>query len=78
MQDVVPPHARATAVGMMTMIGFLGAGITPLAVARIGDKFGMEAGIVAMAALYFVAVAVLLMMRKACGRAVIANEQAIA
>ena len=49
MQDVVPPHARATAVGMMTMIGFFGAGITPLMVARIGDTFGMQAGIVAMA-----------------------------
>lgn len=78
MQDVVPPHARATAVGMMTMVGFMGAGTTPLLVAAIGDAFGMEAGIVAMAALYFVAVAILLAMRASSRRAVIANEQAIA
>ena len=78
MQDVVPPHARATAVGMMTMIGFFGAGATPLIVARIGDGFGMGAGIVAMAALYFVAVAILLLMQAPTRRAVIANEQAIA
>jgi len=49
MQDVVPPQARATAVGMMTMIGFLGAGITPILVAWIGESFGMGSGIVAMA-----------------------------
>lgn len=73
MQDVVPPHARATAVGMMTMIGFFGAGITPLAVARIGDSFGMQAGIVAMAVLYFIAVVILLAMRATTRRAVIAN-----
>lgn len=75
MHDVVPPHARATAVGMMTMIGFFGAGITPLVVARIGDGFGMGAGIAAMAGLYFIAVAVLLLMRKSQRRAVIANAQ---
>ena len=73
MQDVVPPHARATAVGMMTMIGFFGAGITPLLVARIGDYFGMQAGIVAMAALYFVAAAILLATRASTHRAVAAN-----
>lgn len=78
MQDVVPPHARATAVGMMTMIGFFGAGLTPLIVARIGDSLGMGAGIVAMAALYAVAVVILLAMREPTRQAVIANEQAIA
>lgn len=73
MQDVVPPHARATAVGLMTMIGFIGAGLTPLVVARIGDGFGMAAGIVAMAALYAAAVAILLAMQGATRRAVDAN-----
>ena len=75
MQDVVPPHARATAVGMMTMIGFLGAGITPLMVAGIGEAFGMKAGIVAMAGLYFVAVAILIAMQGMTRRAVLANAQ---
>ncbi|CAM3212103.1 MFS transporter [Sphingomonas antarctica] len=75
MQDVVPPHARATAVGMMTMIGFFGAGITPLMVSGIADAAGMGAGIVAMAALYFVAVVILLMTRTSSRRAVLANAQ---
>lgn len=75
MQDVVPPHARATAVGMMTMIGFFGAGATPLIVAWIGGVAGMQAGIVAMAALYLAAVAILLAMRGATRRAIAANAQ---
>lgn len=77
MQDVVPPHARATAVGMMTMIGFLGAGITPLMVAGFGEAFGMKAGIVAMAGLYFVAVAILIAMQGITRRAVLANAQTV-
>ena len=78
MQDVVPPRARATAVGMMTMIGFIGAGITPIFVARAADTLGMGGGIAAMAALYFVAVALILAMSSVTGRAVRANAQAIA
>ena len=78
MQDVVPRHARATAVGMMTMIGFMGAGATPLIVAGIGGAMGMEAGLVAMAGLYFAAVVLLLATRGSARRAVVANGQAIA
>jgi MFS family permease len=77
MHDVVPPHARATAVGMMTMIGFFGAGLTPLMVAKIGDAFGMRAGIVAMAALYFTAVLILLTMQRSTRRAVLANSHEV-
>jgi MFS family permease len=73
MQDVVPPHARATAVGMMTMIGFFGAGVTPLLVSAIADAAGMGAGIAAMAGLYFIAVIVLILGRPASRRAVLAN-----
>jgi len=75
MQDVVPPDARATAVGMMTMIGFIGAGITPIFVAQAGERLGMAGGIVSLAALYFVAVAVILAMRGPTRRAAIANAQ---
>lgn len=78
MQDVVPAQARATAVGLMTMIGFIGAGLTPLMVARVGDAFGMGAGIVAMAGLYAAAVALLLLALPAVRRAVVANGEAIA
>lgn len=75
MQDVVPPHARATAVGLMTMIGFLGAGATPLIVAKIGDRFGMGSGIVAMAGLYAIAVIILIVTRGRTRRCVAANQQ---
>jgi MFS family permease len=77
MHDVVPPHARATAVGMMTMIGFFGAGLTPLIVAGIGEALGMRAGIVAMAGLYFTAVLILLAMRATTRRAVLANAREV-
>lgn len=77
MHDVVPPHARATAVGMMTMIGFFGAGATPLIVAGIGEAFGMRAGIVAMAGLYVVAVIILLSMQGPTRRAVLANAHEV-
>jgi MFS family permease len=77
MHDVVPPHARATAVGMMTMIGFFGAGLTPLMVAKIGDAFGMRAGIVAMAGLYFTAVIILIAMRATTRRAIVANAREV-
>lgn len=77
MQDVVPPHARATAVGMMTMIGFIGAGITPILVAWIGESFGMGSGIVAMAGLYALAVILLLATRLQARRGVAANQEVI-
>ena len=77
MHDVVPPLARATAVGMMTMIGFFGAGATPLIVAGIGEAFGMRAGIVAMAGLYVVAVIILLAMQGPTRRAVLANAHEV-
>ncbi len=74
MHDVVPPEARATAVGMMTMIGFIGAGITPIFVAQAAEHFGMAAGMTSLAGLYFVAVAILFAMRGSIHRAVIANS----
>jgi MFS family permease len=76
MHDVVPPQARATAVGMMTMIGFFGAGITPIFVAQASEHFGMAAGMTSLAALYFVAVAILFAMRGSIHRAVLANREA--
>jgi MFS family permease len=63
MHDVVPPEARATAVGLMTMMGFFGAGATPILVAQAGDHYGMGVGITLLAILYLVAVALLLATR---------------
>lgn len=73
MHDVVPPHARATAVGAMTMIGFFGAGITPFIVAGASEEFGMAAGMTSLASFYVVAVVLLIAMRGSIARAVAAN-----
>jgi len=73
MHDVVPPHARATAVGAMTMIGFFGAGITPIFVAQASERFGLAAGMAALAVLYALAVVIILAMQPAIRRAVAAN-----
>jgi nitrate/nitrite transporter NarK len=78
MHDVVPPHARATAVGMMTMIGFFGAGLTPIFVAKASESFGMAAGMTSLAALYFIAVVIMFAMRESTRRAVIANAHEVA
>jgi MFS family permease len=71
MHDVVPPRARATAVGLMTMLGFLGAGLMPLLVAQSSSYFGMAAGLASLAGLYFIAVAILLTTRGPTRAAVI-------
>ncbi|MDB6088828.1 MAG: transporter [Gammaproteobacteria bacterium] len=75
MHDVVPPEARATAVGLMTMIGFFGAGITPIFVAKAAERFGMAAGITSLTVLYFIAVAILLATRAVTRRTVLETRQ---
>ncbi|MBV8686616.1 MAG: MFS transporter [Alphaproteobacteria bacterium] len=75
MHDVMPPHARATAVGMMTMLGFVGAGLTPIIVPRIAQSYGMAGGMTSVAGLYFLAVAILFLMRGPTRRAVLANSR---
>lgn len=78
MQDVVPPHARATAVGLMTTCGFVGAGFAPLAISALSAHFGMAGAFSSFAAFYALAVVILLATLPSTRRAVIANEQAIA
>jgi MFS family permease len=63
MHDVMPREARASAVGLMTMCGFIGAGLTPLFVAKAAKTFGMAAGMTSLCILYFVAVGILLATR---------------
>jgi MFS family permease len=75
MHDVVPPAARATAVGMMTLCGFIGAGLTPIFVAQAAKDFGMAAGMTSLAGLYVVAVLLLLATRGSTRRAVLANAK---
>jgi sugar phosphate permease len=59
MHDVVPDAARATAAGLMTMSGFLGAGISTVLLPALAVHTGLAAGFAMMAALYLVGVAVL-------------------
>lgn len=75
MHDVVPREARATAVGLMTMLGFIGAGLAPLFVARVSEVLGMAVGLASLAFFYFAAVALLLATRSRTGRAVAAIRQ---
>jgi MFS family permease len=78
LQDVVPPHARATAVGLLTTCGFIGAGLAPLFVARASGALGMGAALGSLAALYALAVVIILVTRASTRRAVIANATVIA
>jgi MFS family permease len=78
MQDVVPPHARATAVGLMTTCGFIGAGIAPLFVASASSVLGMGAALGSLSVLYGVAAIMILGSRSSVRRAVLANSREIA
>lgn len=59
MHDVIPDEARATAAGLMTMMGFLGAGISTVALPAIAVHTGLAAGFGMMAGLYVLAVMLL-------------------
>jgi MFS family permease len=76
MHDVVPSEARASAVGLMTMSGFIGAGLTPLFVAMASRVWGMAAGLTSLAALYFIAVIILLAIRGTTRRVVLETRRA--
>jgi MFS family permease len=75
MHDVVPPEARATAVGLMTMVGFCGAGLTPIFVAQASEAFGMAAAMTSMSILFFLAVVLLLATRASTRRTVLKTRQ---
>jgi MFS family permease len=57
--DVVKPARRATALGLMNSIGWLGGSAAPIAVAAAADRWGMSAAISATSAVYL-AIALLL------------------
>jgi MFS family permease len=50
--DVVPARRRATAQGLMNAVGWLGAGVAPVAVAAASEQFGMAACLSATSAIY--------------------------
>ena len=49
MHEVVPPTARATAVGLMTLVGFCGAGLAPIGVAQASEWIGMAPAMTSLA-----------------------------
>ena len=69
MHDVVPAPARGTAVGLMTTLGFVGGGLSPLLVAWASGRFGMAAGMASLAIAYFIAVVALLALMPVARRA---------
>jgi MFS family permease len=52
--DVVPPAHRATALGLMNSIGWLGGGAAPVAIGVMSESFGMSRSIAATSAIYLV------------------------
>ena len=55
LHDVVPPERRATAVGVMNCIGWLGGGVAPVAMASASGVWGMGMCLSATSAVYAVA-----------------------
>jgi MFS family permease len=54
LHDVVPIARRATAVGAMNAVGWVGGGIAPVAIAIAAQRFGMSASISAGSIIYLV------------------------
>jgi predicted MFS family arabinose efflux permease len=52
LHDVVPPQRRATAVGVVNSIGWLGAGTATVTIAIASQRFGMSACISATSLIY--------------------------
>ena len=62
LHDVVPQSRRATAVGIMNALGWLGGGIAPVAIVSASQHFGMSACLSAISGL----LAILLSIGVAC------------
>jgi MFS family permease len=54
LHDVVPTARRATAVGAMNAVGWVGGGIAPIAIAIASQRFGMSASISASSVIYLI------------------------
>jgi MFS family permease len=52
--DVVAPANRATALGVMNSIGWLGGGLAPVAIGLMSESIGMSRSIAATSAIYLV------------------------
>lgn len=52
--DVVPPRYRASALGFMNSLGWLGGGVAPVAIGYLSQRYGMSGSISATSGIYFV------------------------
>ena len=59
LHDVVPPERRASAVGFMNSLGWIGGGVAPVAIAAASERFGMSACISANSVIYLLVAALL-------------------
>lgn len=59
LHDIVPPERRATAVGVVNSIGWLGAGTATVTIAAVSQRFGMSTCISATSLIYLVMATVL-------------------
>jgi MFS family permease len=75
MHDVVPPAARATAVGLMTLVGFCGAGLSPIAVAQVSGWIGMAPAMTSLAFLYLAAAVLLIATRSSTRQAILETRE---
>ena len=71
MHDVVPPTARATAVGLMTLIGFCGAGLSPIVVAQASSWIGMAPAMTSLAFLYLAGAGLVMATREPTRRRIL-------
>jgi MFS family permease len=71
MHDVVPPAARATAVGLMTLVGFCGAGLAPIAVAQLSGRIGMAPAMTWLAFLYLAGAGLVMATREPTRRRIL-------
>jgi len=54
LHDVVPAERRATGVGLMNAVGWIGGGFAPVAIALAAERYGMSASISASSIVYLV------------------------
>jgi MFS family permease len=65
--DVVRPECRATAVGVMNSLGWIGGGLAPLAIAAASARFSMSLCLSATSVVYLLVAALLLWNARAVG-----------
>jgi MFS family permease len=68
LHDVVRPECRATAVGIMNSLGWLGGGLAPLAIAAASQHYAMGVCLSATSLIYLLVAGVLLWNARAAAR----------